>query len=209
MMSGADPKRSLAHYGDLAPRYDASTRRIDATRDRAIDALALRPGETVVDAGCGTGWCVPRLLERVGPEGRVIGFDPSPPMLEVARARMNGRSTRVEFVGASAHAVRMPPATDAILFSYTHDVLRSRAALDNVLGQVRPGTRVVAVGTKLFSPWLFAANWLVRYRHRGYITDFDSLAAPWSLLATYLEDFAVSANGLRQHYIATGRLRPR
>ncbi|HEY2628613.1 MAG TPA: methyltransferase domain-containing protein [Usitatibacter sp.] len=208
-MAGADPRRSLAHYGELAPRYDASTRRIDAIRDRAIDALALRPGETVVDAGCGTGWCVPRLLERVGEEGRVIAFDPSPPMLDLARARMNGHSTRVEFLDAAAGAVRMPPATNAILFSYTHDLIRSRGDLDNVLGQVKPGTRVVAVGTKLFAPWLFVANWVVRYRHRRYITDVESLEAPWSLLATYLEDFAVRASGVQQHYIATGRLRAR
>jgi SAM-dependent methyltransferase len=208
-MTGADPQRSLAHYGELASQYDAITRRIDETRNRAIDALRLQRGETVVDAGCGTGWCVPRLLERVGDEGRVFGFDPSRPMLEVARARMNGHSARVEFLDAAAGAARIPPATDAILFSYTHDLLRSRSDLDNVLGQARPGTRVVAVGTKLFAPWLFFANWFVRYRHRGYITDFESLEAPWSLLATYLEDFAVTTSGLRQHYIAAGRLRAR
>jgi len=209
-MPGADLGSSLAHYRELAPRYDASTHRIDRIRERAIEALRLRPGETVVDAGCGTGWCLPRLLERVGAQGHVLGFDPSPHMLEVARARLNGHGARIELVDASAQSVSLPLATNAILFSYTHDLIRSIAALDNVLGQVRPGTRVVAVGTKLFSPWLFPANWIVRYRHRAYMTDIASLGAPWSLLAAYLEDFALTADPMRQHYFAAGtRIRPR
>lgn len=206
-MDGADLKASLAHYRDLAPRYDFFTRRIDGIRERAIEALGLRRGETVVDAGCGTGWCVLRLLDRVGSEGRVLGFDPSPHMLGVARERLNGHAAHVELLDASAQAVRMPGTTNAILFSYTHDLIRSREALDNVLGQVKSGTRVVATGTKLLTPWVFPANWLVRYRHRDYITNTESMDAPWSLLAGYLEDFALIAAPMRQHYIAAGRVR--
>ena len=50
-MPVADLQRSLAHYGEIAPAYDEGTHRIDAIRERAIEALRLRPGETVVDAG--------------------------------------------------------------------------------------------------------------------------------------------------------------
>jgi ergothioneine biosynthesis protein EgtB len=78
---GADLLRSTEHYRDLAPRYDHYTRRINRIRERAIAALRLQPGETVLDAGCGTGWCIPRLAARVGPQGSVIAFDPSPEML--------------------------------------------------------------------------------------------------------------------------------
>ena len=59
----------------------------DGIRRRAMEALALQPGDVVIDAGCGTGWCLPMLLEAVGPSGRVIGFDPSEDMLAVARER--------------------------------------------------------------------------------------------------------------------------
>lgn len=83
-MSQADLSEALEHYRDLAPRYDRRTRFIDKIRDRTIAALKLQPGETVLDAGCGTGWCVPRLANLVGPAGRVIAFDPSPEMLAVA-----------------------------------------------------------------------------------------------------------------------------
>ena len=62
----------------------------------AIDAL--RPGEVVVDLGCGAGMDSFLAARAVGPEGRVIGIDMTDAMLEKARA--NARATgfgNVEF----------------------------------------------------------------------------------------------------------------
>ena len=204
-MGHADLGRAVAHYRELAPNYDHFTRRINRIRERAIDALGLREGDVVLDAGCGTGWCLPRLLERVGETGRVIGFDPSPEMLAIARSRCG--SGRVLLIEAPAQTVRLPFAPDAVLFSYTHDLIRSPAALDHVLAQARPGARVAATSTKLYAPWLFPANWYLRYSHRGYITNFESLGEPWSLLATRLDDFEVRTGPRTQHYVATGKVR--
>jgi arsenite methyltransferase len=207
-MERADLALAVQHYRELAPRYDHFTRRINRIRERAIEALRLVPGQAVLDAGCGTGWCVPRLAQLVGATGRVIGFDPSPEMLAIARARLDaGTGRRVELLEATAEKVVLPARADAILFSYTHDLIRSRAALENVLAQAKPGARVSATSTKLYAPWLFPANWYLRYSHRAYITNFDSFAAPWSLLAEYLDDFEVATGPMTQHYVATGRVR--
>ena len=207
-MERADLASAVEHYRQLAPRYDHFTRRINRIRVRAIEALRLEAGQTVLDAGCGTGWCVPELARRVGGAGRVIGFDPSPEMLALAHSRLDAAtSRRVTLIEAPAEKVTLPAAPDAILFSYTHDLIRSRVALENVLRQAKPGARVAATSTKLFAPWLFPANWYLRYTHRSYITNFDSLEAPWSLLADYLDDFEVATGPMTQHYIATGRVR--
>ena len=208
-MHGADLGRAIASYRALAPQYDARTHRIDAVRRRAIDALDLRPGDTVIDAGCGTGWCLPRLMERVGTTGRVIAFDPSREMLALARSRLDGAASRAILIESPAQMVTLPAAPDAILFSFTHDLVCSGGALDNVLGQAKPGTRVAAAGTKLYAPWLFPANWFVKMRHRGYITDFESLGAPWAGLASRLTDFRLVGGPFTQHYVATGRVRAR
>jgi SAM-dependent methyltransferase len=206
----ADLDRSVAHYAQLAPRYDHFTRRINDVRLRTIDALRLQAGETVVDAGCGTGWCLPKLAAAVGSTGRVLGFDPSPEMLARARERLPAREfPNVELIQAAGEAVALPGKADAILFSYTHDQIRSRRALDNLFAQARAGARVAATSTKLYAPWLFPANWYLRYSHRGYITDFDSFEAPWSLLAQLLDDFEVRTSPWTQHYVATGRVRRR
>jgi demethylmenaquinone methyltransferase/2-methoxy-6-polyprenyl-1,4-benzoquinol methylase len=207
-MAQADLLQAVEHYRELAPHYDHYTRRINAIRDRAIEALGLKRGERVLDAGCGTGWCLPRLAEHVGPEGEVVGFDPSPEMLAIARKRRSpGASAPIHLYQAAAESVALPSPADAILFSYTHDIIRSRAAVENVLRQARPGARVAATSTKLYAPWLVPANWYLRYSHRAYITNFEGFEAPWSLLATYLDDFVVRTGPMTQHYVATGRVR--
>ena len=207
-MGAPDLERSLAHYRTLAPRYDHYTRRIDRVREKAIAALALRPGESVLDAGCGTGWCLPRLAQRVGAQGRVVGFDPSPDMLALARGRFPpAPPSGVQLIEAAAETVELPAPVDAILFSYTHDIIRSSAALANLLRQARAGARVAATSTKLYASWLLPANWYLRVTHRAYITNFDGFEAPWSLLAQRLDDFRVDTHPFTQHYVATGRVR--
>ncbi|MFF5022977.1 class I SAM-dependent methyltransferase [Streptomyces collinus] len=50
----------------------------------AVADLQLRPGDRVLDAGCGTGRALPPLRAAVGPSGVVAGADLTPAMLEAA-----------------------------------------------------------------------------------------------------------------------------
>ncbi|MFF7236974.1 class I SAM-dependent methyltransferase [Streptomyces collinus] len=50
----------------------------------AVADLRLRPGDRVLDAGCGTGRALPPLRAAVGPSGVVAGADLTPAMLEAA-----------------------------------------------------------------------------------------------------------------------------
>src|SRR5436305_8125717 len=47
---------------------------------------SLKPGETIVDLGCGGGLDVLLAAAKVGPAGRAIGIDMTPSMIELARA---------------------------------------------------------------------------------------------------------------------------
>jgi SAM-dependent methyltransferase len=58
-----------------------------AARRRAIDALELRPGDRVLEVGCGPGNNFPHLFERLGRRGEVFAGDISPSMIRVARRR--------------------------------------------------------------------------------------------------------------------------
>ena len=54
---------------------------------RVADAAAVRAGDSVLDIGCGTGVLACEAGERVGPNGHVVGIDPSEQMLAVARSK--------------------------------------------------------------------------------------------------------------------------
>lgn len=53
-----------------------------------IEELGVRPDETVLDVGCGTGNLTHALLARLSRAGRVVAIDISPRMIEVARAKV-------------------------------------------------------------------------------------------------------------------------
>jgi ubiquinone/menaquinone biosynthesis C-methylase UbiE len=86
-----------------------------------IAALALaeadaRPGESVIDVGCGCGTTVQGLAQAVGPGGHVTALDVSGPMLGRARERLAGFAN-VDFVLADAASHILPPAMADLVFS--------------------------------------------------------------------------------------------
>jgi ubiquinone/menaquinone biosynthesis C-methylase UbiE len=204
----ADRARSVADYARLAARYDRRTRLINTVRRRAVAALALRPGETVIDAGCGTGFSFAPIEAGIGAGGRLLAFDHSPELLGIARARVAEAGwDNVTLVQATAESARFDGQADALLFSYVHDILQFEAALDNLLGQAKPGARVALCGTKLWPWWGGPVNAYLRATHRRYITNMENFERPWAKLAPRLADFRVDVRwppGWR--YLATGRV---
>ena len=208
LMAHADPEKSRQHYRALAAHYDHATRFINGVRQKAIAALHLRQGDVVLDAGCGTGYCIPMLARAVGPQGWVIGFEHSPEMLAVAQERVDSAGlANVRLMVADAEsfviAPELPQPT-AVLFSYVHDVMNSRQGLERIFSQAAPHAKVAACSTKLFPPWFAVGNWYLRWSHREYITNFAGFDAPWALLAHYLRDFKVQVQFPGSRYIATG-----
>ena len=183
---------ALEHYRHAAADYDASSHRIEAKRARALELLELNSGETVVDVACGTGAMLETLSRRVGPRGLVIGVEQSPEMLALARDRLSRLAWRnILLIEASLEEAHLPAKADALLFCYTHDVLRSAPALRNLFRSARPGARVATCGVKRHPPWLAPLDVLVLWRTYGYLSTIEGLDRPWSLLASYCPDFTV------------------
>jgi ubiquinone/menaquinone biosynthesis C-methylase UbiE len=204
----AQVQAAIALYAQLAAHYDDETKFITGIRRDAIAALNLQAGETVLDAGCGTGWCIPALARGVTHSGHVLGFEPSPDMLAIAQARvMQSRFNHVTLQHACGETAMLTRQPDAILFSYTHDLIRSRQGLDHLFRQCKPGTRIVAASTKLFPRWFFIGNWYLRRTHQMTITNFESFEAPWTLLSEYCRDINVKIKIPGSRYLFTGVLR--
>lgn len=73
---------------------DTQDRMLEELGVAAIEACDIRPGHTVLDAGCGSGWTSLELARRVGETGHVLGIDLSARMLDVARARLASNKKR-------------------------------------------------------------------------------------------------------------------
>lgn len=199
--------RSLAKYRKRAAGYDGTCGPTWPIRERTIAALALRPGERVLDVACGTGLSLALLRERVGDGGHVYGFDHSAEMLVQARARATAaRWPNVTLLQSPAQALELPETVDALLFHYTHDILRSEVALDRLLACGRPGARVAIAGVKYFPRWLAPLNVWVYLKNYGYNGAPGGLRTPWDRIAPRLEGLRIVSTQFGMGYIATGQL---
>lgn len=197
---------SAAHYRERARDYDASAARTMALRRRTIARLGLQPGDVVLDAGCGTGLGFAQLCEAVGGGGQVIGVESSPQMMALARQRVEQAGwSNVLLIEGMVENARWPAPADALLFNYTHDILRSPAALAAIFRQSRPGARIAAAGIKHPPRWLDPLRLYRRYKSRGCYTTYEGLDAPWDLLARDVPDLQVVSTLFGTGYIAWGR----
>jgi demethylmenaquinone methyltransferase/2-methoxy-6-polyprenyl-1,4-benzoquinol methylase len=193
-------------YRRYASTYDRRTSLAASLRQRAIGRLQLRRGDVVLDVACGTGINFEEIEAGVGEDGRLIGIEISPDMAVQARERVQtNRWKNVLLLESSAEKAQIPEDVDAILFSFTHDVLRSRSALENVFRHSNPGVRVAATGSKWAAWWAFPANAYTWYIARNYVTTFEGFGRPWTLLAEHVPDLQVDSFLLGATYVAWGK----
>jgi len=173
----------------------------------AVERLELRPGDVVIDVGCGTGLNFPLLEAGVGPGGQIIGIDLSPEMIAQARERIAGAGWQnLTLIEAPVEDAEIETTADAALFSFTHDILQSPAAVARVVSSLRPGARVASVGAKLAGRWNFIVNAGVRLSARPYMTTFAGLDRPWQELERYTGEMEHRSLALGGAYVAWGRV---
>jgi len=94
-------------HGEL---YVRESERIEAMNgpfgEVMLDAARLKPGERVLDVGCGTGATTIEAARRVGPGGSAVGVDISAAMLGVAQQRVGDGIDNVVFLEAEPRCIR-------------------------------------------------------------------------------------------------------
>jgi SAM-dependent methyltransferase len=176
---------------------------------RAMDALGPVRGSLVVDIGCGAGQTLLQLAERVGSEGRVIGVDIAPRLLDIAKRR-TGAFGQIDLIEADAQKLDLPAgrvdaffsrfgvmgfSDPAVAFANFHRMLKSsgvlafccwRSLAENELDALP----VAATGLRALvdeAPFSFA--------ERGYLRDILEQAG-FSEISIQAHDEAVSSGDL-------------
>ncbi len=137
------------YYDRIAKIYDLMADHSEApVRRAALELLAARPGEKVLEVGFGTGHCLVELAKAVGPGGKVYGLDISDGMLGLARANLekDGMAGRAELACGDASKLPYPDALlDAVFMSFTLELFDT-PEIPRVLAEckraLRPGGRV-------------------------------------------------------------------
>jgi ubiquinone/menaquinone biosynthesis C-methylase UbiE len=205
---GPDRQSALLQYQRRARTYDLELLLFEPIRRQAIERLALKPGQTVLDLGCGTGLSLEALHQGVGPSGRVIGVEQCPEMLARAQERaqaLHGRGIRL--VCAPVEDAHLVGHADAALFHFTHDILRRPEALDHVLRHLRPGARIVATGLQWGPAWAVPVNAFVWGAAMRSVSSLQGLDRPWSLLAERVAALDVQPLLLGGVFLAIGSAR--
>ncbi|WP_411074697.1 class I SAM-dependent methyltransferase [Streptomyces sp. cmx-4-7] len=167
-----DPTRVREFFGARAADWDSRFPDDGPAYAAAVAELGLRPGDSVLDAGCGTGRALPPLRAAVGPSGTVVGVDLTPEML--GRAVLAGRGGADGGTLLLADVGRLPVrdgALDAVFGAGLVSHLANPAeGLRELARVVRPGGRLA-----LFHPIGRAA---LAARHGRALSPDDLRAEP-------------------------------
>ena len=148
MVGGMSERTFTPALGRIAPIgfYDRVVSLTREHRWRPLTAMHLAPraGELIVDVGCGTG-SLAALLQRAQPEARIVGVDPDPEVLAIARRKAPGAEFRQGF-GDEVAGLLEPGTADAVVSSlvlHQCPLPVKRRVLAALAAVLKPGGRLV------------------------------------------------------------------
>jgi len=149
------PHHGFKDTGHWAQTFEAPERAKWQKPDEVVSALRLKPGETVVDIGAGTGYFTRRFARTVGPSGHAIGLDIEPGMVDYMKAD----ASKLKLSNYQAQLSKpddpelAPHSVDLVFFcDVLHHIDDPVAYLEKVDAALKPGGRVAVVDFKKESP---------------------------------------------------------
>jgi ubiquinone/menaquinone biosynthesis C-methylase UbiE len=208
--------RKRARHYDITSQlfYPSGPQR--AHRRRAVQALRLRPGDSVVEIACGTGLNFPLIEQEIGPRGRIVGVDLTDAMLAQAQHRIetNGWSN-VSLVQADAAEFEFPNGVDAVLATYPHALLpESGRVIAHGAAALSAGGRWVVLDLKVpdnMPRWL-AQLAIATVGRSGSLEEWIA-RRPWEAIRVAMENTLADVSWTELFfgiaYLATGSRGPR
>lgn len=201
-------------FHKIAGRYDWHMKaynlvglRIGHYRRHAVDLLKLKPGDRVIDLGCGTGLSFPAIMERIGPEGHLTGIDMTAGMLACARERCESAGwNNMELVQSEIASYKFTKKIDAVIST---GVMGYVPEFDSVVQKaaqaLAPDGRLVILDAKKpdsWPPWLFQALFKIKKPLGLGIEYFD--LRPWKAVEHYFQQTTFEQRYGGWVYFSTG-----
>jgi ubiquinone/menaquinone biosynthesis C-methylase UbiE len=120
-----------------------------------IDALEIKPGQTIADLGAGSGYYSFRIAPLVGPAGKVLAIDIEPAMLDaIAQRARREHIGNVATVRSSAQDPNLPPGSVDLLFMVDvyHELEYPYEMLTKVRTALKPRGRVALIEYRAEDP---------------------------------------------------------
>jgi ubiquinone/menaquinone biosynthesis C-methylase UbiE len=171
--------------------YNLVGLRIGRYRRHAVDLLKLKPGDRVVDLGCGTGLSFPHIMERIGPEGHLTGVDMTAGMLACARERCNRADwNNVELVQSEIGLYAFPEKVDAVISTGTMGYVSGYDyVIQSAARALAPDGRLVILDAKQpdsWPSWLFKLLFKIKKPLGLGIEYFDN--RPWESVERHFRE---------------------
>ena len=142
--------KTITHPSSDAESLEKSYSLIDIVkqREKTISILNLKPGEKVLDLGCGVGFLAYKMSEIVGESGSVICLDQNKEMVEHTKKRCKNFNQTSFFVGNAYNLPCEKNSLDAVtctqVLLYVEDISLAISEIKRVL---KKGGRIIIVET--------------------------------------------------------------
>lgn len=209
-----DKRDVINLYRKRAKRYDFTANlyyltgfRLQVYRKKAVQALNLQRGDTVVEIGCGTGANFPLLQRAVGPEGKIIGTDITDAMLAQAQKRVEENDwSNVELVQADAASFHFPAGVGGIISTFAITLVPEfDQVIQNGSEALATGGHWVILDLKLPSSWLARLAPRLVFLTKPFGVSLElAKRHPWESIDKYLKNTSLTELYRGFVYIATG-----
>jgi ubiquinone/menaquinone biosynthesis C-methylase UbiE len=122
-------------------------------RQATLDLVRIKPGEPVLEVGCGTGSLTLAAKARVGSQSQVCGIDIAPDMIATARKKAEKAGLDIQFQVGRIESIPFPDnqfglVLSSMMIHHVHGNEAKQKGFEDIFRVLKPGGRLLIVDTE-------------------------------------------------------------